>query len=73
MDELQEFVSQGEVRKVRVKLGHRLSSRNSTSRRARPSPCSGSRAAVLLTKLRIEVERAPEAAGELPASGFSQE
>ena len=73
MDELQEFVSQGEVRKVRVKLGHRLLKDFDVSPRTAIAMLGIAVAAVLLTKLRIEVERAPEAAGELPASGFSQE
>jgi hypothetical protein len=73
MDELQEFISQGEMRKVRVKLGHRLLKEFNVSPRTAIGMLGIAVAAVLLTKLRIEVERAPEALDEFQAPGFSQE
>lgn len=73
MDELKDFVSHGEIRRLRLKLGNRTLKEWAVAPGTAIAMLGIAVAAILVTKLRVEVERAPETAGELPASGIETE
>ena len=73
MDELKEFVAGGEIRALRLKFGNRILKDFSVSPKTAIAMLGVAVLAIAVTKLRIEVERGPEPAGELPPPEYPVE
>jgi len=69
MDELKDFVSGAEIRKIRVKLGNRTLKEFAVSPGTAIAMLGIAVLAVLVTKLRVEVERGPEPGHEGSSPG----